>query len=231
MNETSETALAAIEVVTPPLWRVQLIRILQILGTAAAAVGSFDLTPWSALLDPKLAAALIAGGAFARMEAPQIINFIGDLTDNGKLDGSFKNGLGRISAIIIGLFFAFSALMLASCGGLALNPPDPQGCFLLSQSKGGNSYSVGPCADAQGKIYAYRTLWTNADGVKLRATYTLATKSTLIQYSTDGGITWLGWSSKAGISLDGLPPESQPTVDVLQYENFPHSNRTQIVRV
>ena len=212
-TEPETAALVAVEAIaTPPLWRVQIIRALQIAGTAVAAVGGFALSPYSAFLDPKLAAALIAAGIFARMEAPQIINFIGDLTDNGKLDGSFKNGLGRVSAIIFAAFLALaSGLMLTGCA-LTVEPPDASGCFLLTQTKDGKTYSVGPCADAKGEIYAYRTLWTNADGVKLRATYTLATKARLIQYSTDGGKTWLGWSSKAGISLDGLPPESQPSV-------------------
>lgn len=209
MNPTAETTVT-LSAVTPPLWRVQVIRVLQILGTGAAALGGFDLTPWSAFLDPKLAAALIAGGLFARTEAPQIINFIGDLADNGKLDGSFKNGLGRIPSIIIAAFLALSCgLMLTGCGvgGLTVLPPTADGCFLIRKAgatEDGRAYAAGPCVAADGKIDRYRALWLNKDGVTFESTYTVATKRLKITYQVPGQPA-LSWDSKSGIALD-LPP-------------------------
>jgi hypothetical protein len=202
MNPNAETLTTKV----PP--RVFILNALQITGILAASL---------AIPSPETAAvlALLPGGvavnigkiALGLLAAKPGITLLSDWIDNGKLDGSYKNGQGVIPAIIFALFCVF---MLPGCGvlsSLKLNPPDAAGCFMLTQTKDGKTYSAGPCADAEGKVYAYRAAWTNADGVKLQSTYIIATKATTIRYSTDGGNTWIQWSSKAGISLDGLPPE------------------------
>lgn len=191
----------------PP--RVFILNSLQIIGILAAslAIPSPETAAVLALL-PGGIAANVGKIALGLLAAKPGINLLADWVDNGKLDGSFKNGQGIFPAIIFAVACAF---MLPGCVGMKLEPPDASGCFMLTQTKDGKTYSAGPCADANGDIYAYRAAWTNADGVKLQSTYILKTKERQIRYSTDGGKSWVGWSSKAGISLDGLPPDSQPS--------------------
>jgi len=192
----------------PP--RVFALNALQILGilTAALAVPSPETAAVLAML-PVGIAANVGKIALGLLAAKPAMNILGDRIDNGKLDGSFKNGQGIFPAIIFALACGF---MLPGCAGFNLDPPDASGCFMLTRSEDGKTYSAGPCADAEGQIYAYRAAWTNADGVKLQSTYIIKTKERQIRYSTDGGKTWVQWSSKAGISLDGLPPAAQPSV-------------------
>lgn len=196
----------------PP--RVFILNSLQIIGILAAslAVPSPETAAVLALL-PGGIAANVGKIALGLLAAKPGINLLSDWVDNGKLDGSYKNGQGIISAIIFAIACAF---MLPACGpltGMKMEPPDASGCYMLTQTKEGKTYSAGPCIDATGKIYAYRATWTNADGVKLRSTYILKSKDYQIRYSTDEGKTWVEWSSKAGISLDGIPPgeQSPPT--------------------
>ena len=188
------------EINTAPKWRIQFIRALQIVGTAAATVGAIDLTPWLAFLDPSTASILLAAGLFARVEAPDIIDFIGDLADNGKLDGSFQKGRGIIPFVML----ALCGFMLTSCGLKLTTPDEQEGCYLFQQEKDGKIYSFGPCSNAQGEIYAYRAEWTNEDGIKIRSTYIIESKITSIEYLAEGGF-WVGWSSKSGIILDAVP--------------------------
>jgi hypothetical protein len=176
---------------------------LQFVGILAASlvIPSPETAAVLAMLPDPLAGN-IGKIALGLVAAKPAINTVADLIDNGKLDGSYQNGLGRVGLyIFLALGFGF---MLPSCG-LKINPPDVDNCYLITRTEDGKSYAAGPCAGTDGEIYGYRTEWTNGDGVKLRATYIVATKATAIQYRTPEGV-WVGWSSKAGITLDGLPP-------------------------
>lgn len=103
-----ETAL-----ISTPLWRAQIIRVLQILGTLAALLGVADFTPYLSVLNPNHAALLVAAGTFCRLEAPQVIDFFGDWLDNGKRDGSFTRIVPMIAVLLV------CTLLLQSCAGLA----------------------------------------------------------------------------------------------------------------
>lgn len=189
----------------PP--RVFILNAIQIIGvlTAALNLPSAETAAVLAML-PDAIAGNIGKITLLLLAAKPGVNLLADYVDNGKVDGSWKDGQGVIKAIIFALLPAF-VFGLTSCGtGFNIAPPDAAGCFMLTQTKDGKTYSFGPCADAEGKVYAYRGSWTNAEGVKLRSTYILASKTTSIQYSPDGGLTWIGYSSKSGISLDGMPP-------------------------
>lgn len=190
--------------------RVIALNTLQVVGILAASlvIPSPETAAVLAIL-PDAIAGNVGKIALALVTAKPAINIVADLIDNGKLDGSYKSGLGRIGLYI---FLALGiGLMLSSCGvNLKINPPDIDGCYSVTRTENGKTYAAGPCAGATGDIYAYRTEWVNGDGVTLRATYVIATKETLIQYRTPEGI-WLGLSSKDGITLDGFPPQAQPS--------------------
>jgi hypothetical protein len=191
--------------------RVIALNAIQLVGILAASlvIPSPETAAVLAMLPDPLAGN-IGKIALGLVAAKPAFNTVADLIDNGKLDGSYKSGLGlgRVGLYMLALLCA--GFMLTGCG-LKLNAPDDAGCFLITRTEKGVVYAAGPCAGGEGEIYAYRTEWTNADGVKLRATYIVATKETRIQYRTPDGV-WVGWSSKAGITLDGLPPGTQPSL-------------------
>jgi hypothetical protein len=186
----------------PP--RVFILNALQLFGIAAAAlaVPSPETAAVIAIL-PASIAANVGTIALVALAAKPGVNLLSDWIDNGKLDGSF------IAKAIA--FMLIPAFMFATMGcGVRINPVSADGCYTITQTRNGQTYAFGPCADEAGQIIAYRSDWKNAEGVELRATYIIATKVTKIQYKTPEGL-WVGWSAKAGISLDGMPPAGQPT--------------------
>lgn len=182
----------------PPLWRVQLVRLLQLLGIGAAFVGGAEFMQIVALLPPETAAWLLTAGPALAVAAKPTIEFIGDWADNGKADGSFR--------LPIVFLLATLSLVLTGCGTGGLNLGlDAEGCVTTTfRFEDGRPYKVKACPGPDGKIATYRTEWTSEDGRKLKAVYDLKTKSYAIFYEEGGG--WLQYSSKAGFLIGALPP-------------------------
>ncbi len=103
--------------VGPPLWRLQLIRVLQLLGIIAAFIGSADFLQLLAIVPPDTAKWLIVSGpAFAAAVKP-LITLIGDYLDDGVKNDSFK-----VSMILLPFLFLFF-LLLPGCAGLQVRSP------------------------------------------------------------------------------------------------------------
>lgn len=106
------------------------------------------------------------------------------------------------------LLLGAGCLLLPSCGISFTS----DGCILGKYQKGSSSYYAGPCVgadldgDGEAEVDRYRVKWRNADGDQIRATYTTASKSVLVEYLLENGL-WIGWSSKSGVSLGPVPPE------------------------
>lgn len=189
---------------TSALWKLQLLRILQIIGFAATGIGGSNLTAIAAFLDPKTAAILtfIVGPGF--LAAKPTLQLIGDWLDDGIINKSYS-GLGVLLAMLTA-----TSLLLPSCGaGLSFGgiSTDKDSCHLLAyKDKNGKSYSYGPCTNELGKIDRLRSVWTNPEGIKVQFTYTLATKKGVVHYLGADG-TWIEYSSKSGISLGNIPPQ------------------------
>ena len=183
----------------PP--RVFILNALQLVGIAALALNHPDLAPLLAML-PAAIGAKVAATGLALVAAKPAVNLIADIVDNGKLDDSYKNGQGGKIQIIIA--FLCLSCFLTSC------TVDSDNCYLVHRKAGSLDYAFGPCADATGKIDRYRTEWKNAAGMHLRATFTVATKATLVEYEIDPG-RWLVWTpSNLVVRLDGFPSTAYP---------------------
>lgn len=205
MNNTPKTETLSTKV--PP--RVFILNSLQIIGILAAslAIPSPETAAVLALL-PGGIAANVGKIALGLLAAKPGINLLSDWVDNGKLDGSF---VAKALAFALIPAFIFGMVSCGPLAGLRIAPPSEDGCFLIQQTKDGKTYSFGPCVNEAGEIVRYRTQWKNADGVTIQATYNIENKVTLIQYKTVDGV-WVNWSSKAGISLDGMPPGGHPAL-------------------
>lgn len=95
--------------------RIIALNALQLVGILAAslAIPSPETAAVLAML-PVAVAANIGKTALALVAAKPAINTVADLIDNGKLDGSYKSGLGRLGLYI---FLAFGlGFMLTGCG-------------------------------------------------------------------------------------------------------------------
>lgn len=113
-TETAPTpeTFASELLVAPPLWRLQLVRVLQVIGILLGAVGGADWINLIALFPEETAKWLaVSGPAFAAAVRP-VIEFFGDWIDDGQLNKSF-----RISAILLPMALVFS-LALSSCAGV-----------------------------------------------------------------------------------------------------------------
>lgn len=196
---TPQPAVETAKLSGPPLWRVQLVRLLQLLGIGAAFVGGAEFMKIVTMLPPEWAAWLLTAGPALAVASKPAIEFIGDMVDNGKPDGSFR--------LPIVFLLATLSLVLTGCSGFAVSGfgLDAEGCVTTTfKFPDGTPYTVKACPGEDGKIDTYKTEWTSPEGVKLRAIYTLKTKRYVLYYQS--GSSWLQWSSKAGFSLGPLPP-------------------------
>lgn len=196
-----------------PLWRLQLVRTLQILGLLVGVVGGAEFMGIVKALSPEIAAWLALSGTALRFGAEPLILLLGDLLDDGIQNNSFtipkKVGL-FLMLCCLGALTCFSVSCAGSGVSLGITP---EGCAMFTYGHGSKTYSAGPCIGPDGKIDRYRSEWRNTDGVALRAERVTKTKVTTVWYqSTDG--TWLKWSSKSGVMLGPVPNEVTPALDV-----------------
>lgn len=206
MNKQPESLPAAL-VSAPPLWRLQLVRALQLVGILGGFLGGADFLQLLAILPPDTAAwLLIAGPAFAAGSKPAVM-LIGDLVDDGIKNDSFKLPM---------MFFFVGCLALGSMGlNSCANLPGlgfgitPDGCALATykDSKTGQTFKAGPCVGPDGKVSQYVTEWENPEGVRIRAIRAATGRETVLWYLDPAG-GWVQWSSKAGLSLGPIPKAS-----------------------
>lgn len=202
-KEKIETTLASVRMSTGTM----LLRLVGILGFIIAALGAGNLE-WVQMTFPAVAPHLVTIGLLAAA-GDKGLRWLGDLLDNGKIDGSFPTGLGLFLLPFLGLF----CLLSVSCAnmGLGVSLPDAEGCYGLTSTVSGRTYTLGPCSNETGAIFQWRAVWTNKDGVTIRATKkgpSLTAKGPWkLAYMPKGGVIWIVYDSKAGISLDGLPPQ------------------------
>jgi len=97
--------------VSPPLWRLQIVRILEILGVIAMFLGGAD---WLNILDTlptgSAPAWLFAIGGVINKTAKPVILFFGDWADDGIFNKSF-----RLDALPLWLICGFLALIFTAC--------------------------------------------------------------------------------------------------------------------
>lgn len=107
MNTTPATTTELVS--NPPLWRLQLVRVLQIIGILLGFIGGADWVQLIAFLPTETAAWLaLSGPAFAASAKPAIM-FVGDWMDDGKPNGSFK-----ITPLVIA-FLCLGCLLFVGC--------------------------------------------------------------------------------------------------------------------
>lgn len=202
-NETPPAVLVS----SPPLWRLQLVRALQLVGILGGFLGGADFLQLVAILPPDWAAwLLIAGPAFASASKPAVM-LIGDLVDDGVKNDSFKLPLMFFFAGCL----ALGSLALNSCAslpGLGFGVT-PDGCALATykDAKTGQTFKAGPCVGPDGKIAQYVTEWESPEGVRIRAIRPATGRETVLWYQDASG-GWVQWSSKAGLSLGPVPTAS-----------------------
>ena len=122
---------ATLKAIDPPLWRLQMIRILQVIGLLLAFTGTADFMNLLQIFSPEAASWMAISGTALRFGTEPIVMLIGDLLDDGVKNDSFK-----ISMIMLPfLFLAF--LILTSCQGLSIQSPYGN----LDSAKGGMIYT------------------------------------------------------------------------------------------
>lgn len=191
----------------PPLWRVQMVRVLQLIGIFGGFVGGADFLQLVAIMPPDVAAWLvIAGPAFAAGSKP-LVMLIGDILDDGQKNDSFKLPL-------VAFFLCLGSLAVLALGSCANVPGlgfaiTPDGCALATytDAKTGQKFKSGACVGPDGKVAQYVTEWTNPEGVRIRATRPATGGATVFWYQDAAG-GWVQWSSKAGLSLGATPTAS-----------------------
>jgi hypothetical protein len=202
MNKTKEETkvgdkLTALEDL--PLWRLRVVRALQVLGVLTGFVGGAEFLQLMALVPHELAGWLLVSGPAVAAGARPTIELVGDLLDDGVRNNSFKIPL----ALLFGICGAFATLGLSSCGNLTITE---DGCVLATykDKASGQTFYSGPCAGEDGKVARYVTEWTNEEGVRVRVTREIPEGAITLQYQDlTGG--WVQWSSKAGLSLGAIP--------------------------
>ncbi len=108
----------AVTITAPPAWRSRLIQILQIVGVLIGLLGTADMMNMIQALNPQFAAWLAVSGTALRFGIEPLILLIGDLTDDGKLNKSFK------LTLILLPFLLLTCLLLPSCGtAISLTTP------------------------------------------------------------------------------------------------------------
>lgn len=207
-KQTSSQIPATLKSTNPPLWRLQLIRALQIIGVAGGFLGGAQFLQLVAILPPDWAAwLLLAGPAFAGASKPLIL-LIGDLADDGEKNDSFKLPLWLLAMGCLGSLMTASALVscasVPGLSGVSLGV-EPDGTALATYTaQNGQKFKAGPQIGPEGKIIAYVTEWTNAEGVAVRARQAVKGGQTSFAYKDPSG-AWVAWDSKAGLSLGPIP--------------------------
>lgn len=175
-----------------PLWRLQLVRILQIIGIALTFVGGAEALALFKLIPGELSAWLIASGAALRFGVEPLVLLIGDYADNGKLDKSFSIPSRFITTIVA----AFCLFNLPSCSPMSFGVTE-DGCALTSfRSEDGRKISTGPCVGPDGRVNRYLTEWIDQDGFHIRTVKWVATGKTN-RYYKDGDGQWVELSAKS----------------------------------
>lgn len=120
---TPEQVTGQVLTATAP-FRVQLLRLLSMLGLLAASLGTADFTGLLPILPEGWDKWLVTIGLFAA-SIKQGILWLGDLLDNGKQDGSFK--LPLLLLLCVSSLFIFSSCMVGIDGqGNWQLRPDPK---------------------------------------------------------------------------------------------------------
>ncbi len=131
MENTPMQVEATLKAIGPPLWRLQLIRTLQVVGLLLAFTGTADFMNLLQILSPEAASWMAISGTALRFGIEPIVMLIGDLLDDGVKNDSFK-----ISMVMLPfLFLAF--LILTSCQSLSIRSPYGN----LDSTKGGMIYT------------------------------------------------------------------------------------------
>lgn len=199
MNKQDTTVLTE-AIATPPLWRLQLVRSLQIIGVLGGFLGGADFLQLLTILPPDVAGwLLIAGPAFAAGSRP-LIELVGDLVDDGIKNDSFKIPMGLFLLATASLLLGFG---LSSCTALSF-AVTPEGCALARYTHEGQAYYAGPCVGADGKVERYVTQWENDAGDTIRLTRYVGTNEQRVEYKGSDG-SWIKWSSKSGVLLGPAP--------------------------
>jgi hypothetical protein len=105
--------------VTPetPKWRLQTIRILQLLGILSGFLGGADFLQLLVLMPPDVSKwLLVAGPAFAAGSKP-LLMLLGDYLDDGVKNDSFKVGM------LFPPFLALMCLGFTGCAGVSVQSP------------------------------------------------------------------------------------------------------------
>lgn len=206
MNKQTE-ALPDVLVSLPPLWRLQLVHALQLVGILGGFLGGADFLQLLAVLPPEWAAwLLIAGPAFAAGSKPAVM-LIGDFVDDGLKNNSFKIPI---------MFFFVGCLALGSMGlNSCANLPGlgfgitPDGCALATYKdpKTGQTFKSGVCAGPDGTVSHYVTEWMTTEGNTARAIRPTSGGPTVLVIKDPAG-GWVRWDAKAGLSLGPIPTAS-----------------------
>lgn len=137
MNKT----LPANYVSSPPLWRTQTVRVLQLIGIIAAFLGGADFMQLMSIVPPDVAAWLIvAGPAFAAGAKPLIL-MIGDYMDDGVKNDSFK-----IRSILLPFLLCSVILTLPSCVSTTITTTALDGTVTVTKTQGIDQTSVASAA-------------------------------------------------------------------------------------
>jgi len=112
---TIETTLTVIP--ETPKWRLQTIRVLQLLGVLAGFIGGADFLQLLPLFPPDIAKWLMVSGPAFAAGAKPLLMLIGDYLDDGVKNDSFK-----VSLILIP-FLALMCLWATGCAGVSVATP------------------------------------------------------------------------------------------------------------
>lgn len=105
-----------------PLWRIQTIRVLQLIGLLAAFVGGADFLQILALVPHDVASWLVVAGPTFAAGAKPLLMLIGDYLDDGVKNDSFKI-TNVILPMLIPLTVIGYILCLSGCAGVSVQSP------------------------------------------------------------------------------------------------------------
>jgi hypothetical protein len=149
MNNDPTLVPAELKAYGVPLWRIQTIRILQLLGLLAAFVGGADFLQVLALVPPDVASWLVVAGPTFAAGAKPLLMLIGDYLDDGVKNDSFK-----ISTVIIPLLIPLTVLgyilTLSGCAGVSVQSPYGE----FSSAKDGSVLYTPPARPVKIPIYS-----------------------------------------------------------------------------
>ncbi len=148
-NDPTAQVHLSVEAIAAPVWRFRLIHALQIFAALVMGVGLMG-TQWLnviSIFDPEISKRLAALGPVIWMAAKPTILLLGDVLDNGKVDGSFKleaNGddpnQTKLPFVLLLIMCCLSAL-LTGCGAITY------------QGKSGSAFSYVPDKDISNEAF------------------------------------------------------------------------------